>query len=365
MTETRRFMVASWDGGGNTPPAINLGARLVESGHDVCLLGWETMRARCHTAGLDFRGYRSMKPWPDGLSQDDGWELLVEFLHGPATRDDIVREARDFAADVLVLDCMMRSAYEAAGELGRPSAVLTHVLYAPFAFEWGAAVMNTDPVALLAGTDCVLALTPAGFDQECVLPANTSYVGPISRRQAIRRDGELAELRFDSPGDPWLLISLSTTLQGQLKALPVLLEAVSSLSVRALLTLGPAVPEQHVRAPDNVIVRGSVPHDLVLPYMAAVLTHGGLSTVMSALSSGVPLVCVAQGREQPLNAGRVQATGVGRALAATASAGEIAEAVQDVMGKPGFRARAAGFAADIASLGQGSVATELVKGLGG
>ena len=144
-----------------------------------------------------------------------------------------------------------------------------------------------------------------------------------------------------------------------------MLDAVGSLPVRALLTLGPAVAVDSVSAPDNVVVRSSAPHDLVLPHMAAVLGHGGLSTIMSALSCGVPLVCVPQGREQPLNAGRVEATGVGRALDQHASPAEIAKALDEVIRDPSFRGAAAGFAASIAALGSGAVATRLVEDLAG
>jgi hypothetical protein len=39
MSGHGRFLIMSWDGGGNAPPAINLGARLVRRGHHVRLLG--------------------------------------------------------------------------------------------------------------------------------------------------------------------------------------------------------------------------------------------------------------------------------------------------------------------------------------
>jgi UDP:flavonoid glycosyltransferase YjiC (YdhE family) len=365
MIRPRRFLITSWDGGGNTPAAINLGARLVRAGHAVRLLGWEAMGARAESAGLEFRAYPSMQTWPEGLSLDDGWDRMADLLHGPATRDDILRDAREFAPDVLVLDCMMLSAFDAARELGRPTAVLMHVLYAPFVFEWGDAVMKTHLVDLMATSDRVLALTPVGFDQDCELPANTSYVGPINRPLPARTADELGDLALATPGDPWILLSLSTTLQGQLEALPPMLDAIGSLPVRALLTLGPAVPSERVSAPDNVVVRSSAPHDLVLPHMAAVLAHGGLSTIMSALSCGVPLVCVPQGREQPLNAERVEATGVGRALGRHASPAEIAKTLDEVIRDPSFRTAATGFAASIATLGDGAAATKLVEDLAG
>ena len=69
---------------------------------------------------------------------------------------------------------------------------------------------------------------------------------------------------LDRPGNPWVLISLSTTQQGQAAVLPMMMEAVGSLPVRGLLTLGGVLPPESVRAPSNVTVRGHVPHAAVL-----------------------------------------------------------------------------------------------------
>ena len=41
-----RFLIASWDGGGNTPPAYHLGARLRRRGHQVGMTGWPSVAAR-------------------------------------------------------------------------------------------------------------------------------------------------------------------------------------------------------------------------------------------------------------------------------------------------------------------------------
>jgi UDP:flavonoid glycosyltransferase YjiC (YdhE family) len=76
-------------------------------------------------------------------------------------------------------------------------------------------------------------------------------------------------------------------------------------------------------------------------------------------------VCLPQGREQPLNAARVEATGVGRALDPQASPAEIAKTLDEVIRTPSYRTAAAGFAASIAALGQGAVATKLVEDLAG
>jgi UDP:flavonoid glycosyltransferase YjiC (YdhE family) len=100
----------------------------------------------------------------------------------------------------------------------------------------------------------VLALVPPGFDTPCLRPANTSYVGPITdpnpRQPLDPRDARL----LAEPGDQWVLLSLSTTLQGQAAALPRMLDAVGALPVRVLLTLGGAWPASAVDPPPNVTV---------------------------------------------------------------------------------------------------------------
>jgi UDP:flavonoid glycosyltransferase YjiC (YdhE family) len=366
MTRPRKFLITSWDGGGNTPAAYNLGARLIRAGHRVRLIGWQSMAGPAEGAGLEFRTYASMEPWPVGLSQDEGWDRLAALLLGPATREDILAEAADFGPDVMVVDCMMLSAFEAARRLGCPTAVLVHVLYAPFVLEWGDAVLNTCLADVMAQTDRVLALTPPGFDRDCALPANTSYVGPINHPRdtpVVGGGAHVADLT--RPGDPWVLLSLSTTLQGQTKALPTLLAALGSLPVRGLLTLGSALPVEKVSAPPNVVVRAYVPHTDVLPHMSAVISHGGLSTITTALSHGVPMICVPQGREQPINAARVHELGVGRSVPIDSSADQVAAAITEVLGDNDFRARANVFAESIAQLGGGAVATRLVEDLAG
>jgi UDP:flavonoid glycosyltransferase YjiC (YdhE family) len=361
MSGSGRFLIVSWDGGGNTWPALNLGARLVRQGHQVRLLGWESMASRAAAAGLEFAAYPSVPPWPPELAFEDALEeRLLPALAGPGTRDDIVTEAKGFAPDVVVVDCMMSAGLEAAHVLGLPRAVLVHLPYSAFRYEWGDEAAREQKARFLGEAGAVLALMPPGFDRPCPLPANTTYVGPItdpSPRQPLDRcdAGLLAE-----PGDPWVLLSLSTTLQGQAAALPPMLDAVAALPVRVLLTLGGALPASAVDPPPNVTVRGFIPHDLLLPHMAAVISHGGLSTITAALTAGVPLVCIPQGRDQFDNAERVAASGVGRAVATGAPPAQIATAVQELLADPAALRVARRFAAVIAGLGGGKTATREV-----
>jgi UDP:flavonoid glycosyltransferase YjiC (YdhE family) len=358
MTGPGRFLIVSWDGGGNAPPALNLSARLVRQGHQVRVLGWESMASRAAAAGAEFATYPSVPPWPRELAFEDALEeRLLPALFGTRTRDDILAEAKDFGPDVVVVDCMMDAGLQAVRTLALPSAVLVHLPYRAFMHEWGDEAERAEKARCLGAAGAVLVLVPPGFDVPCALPANTRYVGPItdpSPRQPLdsRDAGLLAE-----PGKPWVLLSLSTTLQGQAAALPPMLDAVAALPVRVLLTLGGVLPVSAVDPPPNVTVRGFVPHDLVLPRMAAVISHGGLSTITAALTAGVPLLCIPQGRDQSDNAERVAASGVGRAVATGASSAQITHALRELLADPVALRQARRFAGVIAGLGGGRAAT--------
>jgi UDP:flavonoid glycosyltransferase YjiC (YdhE family) len=364
MSGSGRFLIVSWDGGGNTPPAINLGARLIRQGHLVRLLGWESMAPRAAAAGIEFATYPSVPPWPPELAFEDALEeRLTPALAGPGTRDDILTDANGFAPDVVVVDCMMGAGLAAARELGLPRAVLVHLPYAAYRYEWGDEATRAEKAGFLDEAGAVLALVPPGFDTPCPLPANTRYVGPITdpNPRPPLDPGDAGLLA--KPGDPWVLLSLSTTLQGQAAALPAILDAVAALPVRVLLTLGGVLPASAVDPPPNVTVRGFIPHDLLLPHMAAVISHGGLSTITAALTAGVPLLCIPQGRDQSDNAARVAASGVGRVVATDAPPAQIATALADLLADPAARRQARRFAGVIAGLGGGDAATREVAGL--
>jgi UDP:flavonoid glycosyltransferase YjiC (YdhE family) len=366
MSGPGRFLIVSWDGGGNAPPAINLGARLARQGHHVRLLGWESMASRAAAARIEFATYHSVPLWPPGLAFEDALEeRLMPALAGAGTRDDILADADRFAPGVVVVDCMMDAGLKAAGVLGLPSAVLVHLPYSAFRYEWGDEATRAQKARFLDEAGAVLALVPPGFDTPCPLPANTTYVGPITdpnpRQPLDPRDARL----LAEPGRPWVLLSLSTTVQGQAAALPRILGAVAALPVRVLLTLGGALPASAVDPPPNVTVRGFVPHDLLLPHMAAVISHGGLSTITAALTAGVPLVCIPQGRDQPDNAKRVAASGVGRVVAADAPPAAIATAVRELLANPAALREARRFAGVIAGLGGGDAAAQTVVRLAG
>jgi UDP:flavonoid glycosyltransferase YjiC (YdhE family) len=135
------------------------------------------------------------------------------------------------------------------------------------------------------------------------------------------------------------------------------------MPLRVLLTLGGVLAPESVDAPANVMVCGHVPHEAVLPHVAAVVTHAGMTTVATTLAAGIPMVCVPQGRDQPLNAQRVTNVGAGLHVAPDAPVRELSTALDIVLSNTKYGTAARDFAAATTALGNGRHAADLVEQL--
>lgn len=90
------------------------------------------------------------------------------------------------------------------------------------------------------------------------------------------------------------------------------LDAVAGLEARVLLTVGHSIdPSSLGPMPANVHLEPWVPQDQVFASAAAVVCHGGSGTTFGAVAAGVPLVIVPLFADQPRNARRLSAAGVG------------------------------------------------------
>jgi MGT family glycosyltransferase len=293
-----------------------------------------------------------------------GW---TRFISGTRLAEDVASELGREPADVVVFDAFRSAALAAAEQARVPAAALVHVLYQPCvegdsATTWDPTrplldetrrrlgLAPLDPAvpvisALWDHARLVLGCVPEAFDFPLASrPAKLRYVGPIFEPATSH----------SRPGQrPLVVVSFSSTNMRQGPVLQRVLDALAPLEVEVLCTLG-SVPVGELRPPANATVRDFVPHMSVLPAAALVVTHAGLSTVMAALANGVPLVCMPMGRDQPLNAERVAALGLGCVLSSEAPESAIRTAVEEVLGRRGFRDEARAFAGLIAGCGNGS-----------
>jgi hypothetical protein len=120
---------------------------------------------------------------------------------------------------------------------------------------------------------------------------------PQPLRENVRYVGAPVERTLDAawrpswPADdprPLVLVGLSTLRQGQGPVMQRVIEAVGTLPVRALVTLGPSLDRSEFVAPPNAVIEAFVPHDVVMPLAAVMVTQCGLGTLAKALAFGAP-----------------------------------------------------------------------------
>src|SRR5262249_28984865 len=96
----------------------------------------------------------------------------------------------------------------------------------------------------------------------------------------------------------------------------------------------------------------------------AVVSHGGSGSVAGALAHGLPLVVLPMGADQPQNADRVEALGVGIALDAfTATPEQGRDAVSTALADPAYRRAAERRRDEYAALPGPERAVELLEAL--
>lgn len=190
--------------------------------------------------------------------------------------------------------------------------------------------------AQMVKVDEVYVLTSPRFDfTSPAMPDNVRYGGPI-----LDDPDWCAPWR--SPWDasdqrPLVLVGLSSTYQNQAPLLRRIVEALSDLPIRGLVTLGETISADEVLGTDNVVVVPSAPHTVVLGEASALVTHCGHGTTMRGLVEGVPLVCCPMGRDQNDTAARVVHHRAGVRVSPKASAAKIRHAVEIVLRDPSYR----------------------------
>lgn len=385
-----RYLLATWEGGGNVPPELGVARRLVERGHQVHVLADPPVEGPAKAAGCTFSPWVTA-PHRTSLAPEDDllrdWEFtnplklfkhaLDVFIAGPADRYAADTRATIAAqrSEVLLADMMMFGA-SFAGEAARiPCAMLVPnismrpakgvpplgpgfprakgllgrlrdgLLRSISARVWRGALprlnraraaLALEPIDDLWGY-CdrlarVLVLTSPSFDfLPPELPANLRYTGPVLD------DPSWAGTTWTSPWpasntDPLILVGLSSTYQDQRATLERIVTALARLPVRALVTMGPALAGEPLVSPSpNVVIVQTAPHAAVLPHCAAANTHCGHGTTMRALAAGVPLLCMPMGRDQNDTAARVVDRGCGARLKPTASPAAIEKAMRRVL----------------------------------
>lgn len=209
--------------------------------------------------------------------------------------------------------------------------------------------LPADPSAERISREVQLTLFPPSFEE--ITP-----VSPVHRFRLERNEvaPPLPDWWSGQQG-PFVYVTLGMVTGGfdDLKrAYRATIDAVSTLPVRALLTIGMDLPLDVLgELPPNVHVERFVPQNDVLPHAAAVVCHGGSGTVLGALAIGAPMIVTPMFADQPYNAARVEALGAGVALpTGVPNPDALKAAITRVTTEPSFRAGAQRMAQEFATL---------------
>ncbi|TAI65548.1 nucleotide disphospho-sugar-binding domain-containing protein [Bradyrhizobium sp. Leo170] len=375
------FLVASWGGPGHLGPTLTAARQLRARGHDVRFIARADARTQVEAAGFRFATWQRTAHFSPIARTSDPIEYACDnLLFGPAAAQgaDVSDEIRRATTDGVLVDTALFGAVLAAEAERVPCALLSPTvslrplpgqppigsgLPAPRTPEERAAVeaatsrfvavlnewlpmLNVARASLqLAPSSHVLELfdrparfliaMSAAFDfAPDFLPGNVRYIGPLLDSSDWSKPW--ISPWSHEPNRPRALISFSTTNQDQTDALQRTINAIGSVEMDAVVTLGPAVEETTLHAPDNVTLLPSAPHDAIMKEASLVVTHGGHGTVSRSLAHGLPLLVMPFGRDQGDIAARVEARGLGLILPPTAAEAEIAAAITRLIREPQF-----------------------------
>jgi UDP:flavonoid glycosyltransferase YjiC (YdhE family) len=380
------FLLVSWGSSGNLNPLLTAGRQLRRKGHSVRVIADPAMRDEVEAADFD------VVPWrrapigsaadPTDFSDMKGWLRQAVFEPAAAYAADVRDEIGRRPTDAVLSIDLLFGAVLGAEAAGTPVAMLSpHVSLRPLPgmppaasglsqprtpdeqaevaaasdrlsnlFNGFLPILNearvylrlpglTHVMDLFDRADRVLLAISRAFDfQPDSLPDNVRYVGPLLDEPSWSKPWR-APWSVQS-NRPRALIACSSGSQGQSDLVQRVIRAMGTVEIDAVATTGPNLDIAGLRAPENVQLLYSAPHDAVMKEVSLVVTQGGHGTVSRALINGLPQLILPNGRDQGDNAARVEAKGAGLQLPPTASEVEIAAAVNRLTKEPHFRAAA-------------------------
>ena len=286
---------------------------------------------------------------------------------------DLIALGHELRPDMLVSDEVDYGAIIAAECLGLPHATVLVLVAGSFATpdllseplndvrsRFG---LMPDPDLSMLERHLVLAPFPLRFrDPTYPLPRTAYAFRPaVLERREVRAHTDL----WTSPG-PRIYVTLGTIFNmesGDLFAR--ILGGLAELPVEVIATVGrQRDPAAFGAQPSNVRLERFIPQADVLPGCDLVVCHGGSGSVIGALAHGVPLLLFPMGADQPHNAVRCLALGVGRVLDPVhADPAAIRDATTEMLADSVYRERAQEIRRDTLALPDVSTVVERLEAL--
>lgn len=188
------------------------------------------------------------------------------------------------------------------------------------------------------------------------LPAHHHFLGPLLWSPVV----PLPDWWETLPGDrPLIYVTLGSS--GLHRALPLIIDALAGLPVRAMVATAGVALRNHA---ENVFTANYLPGEAAAARAQLVICNGGSPTSQQALAAGVPVLGIASNLDQFLNMQAIEARGAGLCLRADrALPADIRRAATTLLENPAFRDSARELAGIFARYDSGQRFSELVAGL--
>jgi MGT family glycosyltransferase len=399
-----RVLFACWPFEGHVFPQMSMAIALRERGADVAFYTDASMRDVIEGEGFELLPFdRAASAWRRVHGRDRGtgsWREGLKLLR--EAREWIVESIPDQVADLQGAVARWRpDAIGAEASMWGPLLVLSELGLAPVGLvsplisaqipkagrprvkELAAVRLRRRIDALRATYDLgpmgcsvnayfgrlplylVLSVPELDGDRDD-LPPSVHYVGACQWHPP-EPPGTVEWLDAIPTTRPWVHVTEGTSRFQDHFLLRAAGKGLAGAPFEALLVTGRGLDASvaGLQAPArNVHVAEWLSHDVLLSQCDAIVTTGGMGTVVAALRAGVPLVVVPTGWDKPANAQRVVDAGVGVRLSPRRCTPErLRAAVEEVLGDPGYR-RKARRAADLLAAASGpSGAAALIERL--
>jgi UDP:flavonoid glycosyltransferase YjiC (YdhE family) len=366
-----RAAVITWDGGSNREPFEVLCRGLLDRHGEVHVLSHDVHRRLYEGLGAKFEALLIGEKTPGARpSADQERERVMRVWVSQEIAYTVATMLTRTSFDIAIVDVAMLAAFAGCESTGTPFIVIHHSLpgaawSGPRRPQFEASVEPVNDVrralhlpALTGFPDCMahaaahIVPTAAILDARVPWDLRLEYVSPL---QPLGSDSALPELppRF-------VLVAFSTTWQRQLDYLQATISALAALEHEVVVTTGPSVDPAELTPVANAVVFAELPHHRILPRADAVVTHAGHGTVLSALTAGVPLVCIPMGRDQHDVARRVVAVGAGVEIDVNNIRYDLLPAVRHVLSEPRIADAAAHIARSITDHGGVDLALAII-----
>ena len=346
---------------GHFHPLVSIAQELMAAGHEVavaCAASFqstvETSGIQAFPAGIDWQLDEVREAFPELAGSSPEIDRIVFWRDIFAGRTaermvtDLLGLAADWQPDVIVRENAEYGGLLAAESLGLPHALVQVASFNPQLDEWAGPSLD----ALRAQFDLPLdpdhtrlrgylqfSFVPEAFQNAQIrLPTTYHSLRPAIFDQTAVEDPPIwLDRAVERPvvhvtlgtafGNPALL----TTIIGGLR------DEVGTLVVSTARNVDPASLGTQ---PDNVRVERYIPHSVLLPQCDAIVTHGGMGTILASIVHGLPLVVTPITADQPANAELVTSLGLGRSVPRGEQTPQaIRDATLAVLNDPDYRRR--------------------------